>query len=292
LPNNNTAFAQITIAALDPNDPATANRVGPDNPADFVVDAAMRIFVDTLDGRSTNRFFYKACYVDGAENRSKLSQSGPPIWLPNVVPPKSPTFTKVLAGGADAVDPGDNKITLRWASNREADLAEYRVYRAMRESEARSLRSMTLVHTLPAPVGEPESRPAENVWTDSAIPALRWIYYRLTAVDTAGNESAPNDAVKARAFDESLPVVPTLTVVWAPGSTNVARAQWTSTTETRLDRRSPTELIWEHASEWLSAGTHSIDDSLDEHFPWKFRLRARKSTGAIAVGVDVNLLSK
>lgn len=286
LPHCEEAFAQITTVALDPDDPATANRVGPDNPPGYVVDAGLRIFIDTLDGRSTNRFFYRACYIDGAQNRSKLSLSGPPIWLPNVVPPGSPTFTKVLAG------PSDNKITLRWASNREEDLTEYRIYRAMDEADARSIRSMTLVHTVAVPAGEPEDRPAENSWVDDGIPALRWIYYRMTAVDVAGNESAPNDAVTARAYDESLPPVPALAVAWEVAPANDARAQWTATTETRLERRAATELMWENATDWLPAGVHAVDDHINENFPWKYRLRARKATGAVAVGPVVNLLSK
>lgn len=292
LPNNEVAFAQVTVSALDPDDPATANRVGPDNPPDFVVDQSLRIYVDTLDGRSNNRFFYKACYVDGAQNRSALSQSGPPIWLPNVVPPKPPTFTKVLAGDANPVVGGDNKVTLRWASNREDDLAEYRIYRAMDQANARSIRSMTLVHSAVVAAGDPVLRPAENAWTDHGLPALQWIYYRMTAVDTAGNESHPNDAVTARAFDEALPAVPPLIVAWVPIPDNDARAQWTATTETRLERRAATELIWENATDWLSPGSHTFDDSIDEHFRWKFRLRARKSTGAMAVGPEVNLLRK
>jgi hypothetical protein len=292
LPNNESAFVQVTISSLDPDDPATSNRVGPDNPPDFVVDSSLRIYIDTLDGRSTNRFFYKACYVDGAQNRSALSLSGPPIWLPKVVPPKPPTFTKVLAGDANPANPGDNKVTLRWASNREEDLAEYRIYRAMDQAAARSIRSMTLVHALAVAPGDPALRPAQNVWTDHGLSALQWIYYRMTAVDTAGNESLPNDAVTARAFDEALPTVPTLIVAWVPVPDNDARAQWTATTETRLERRAATELIWENATDWLPPGSHTFDDSIDEHFPWKFRLRARKSTGAVAVGPAVNLLRK
>ena len=266
--------------------------MGPDNPPDFVVDPSLRCYVDALDGRSTNRFFYKACYVDGAQNRSALSQSGPPIWLPKVVPPKPPTFTKVLAGSGDPNVPGDNRVTIRWASNREADLAEYRIYRAMDQASARSIRTMTLVHAVAVPPGDPALRPAQNVWTNEGLPALQWIYYRMTAVDSVGNESPPNDAVTARAFDESLPTVPQLTVQWAPSPDNDARVQWTATTATKLQRRAAIDIVWEDATGWLPPGSHAIDDSIDENFPWKYRLRARKATGAIAVGPEVNLLRK
>lgn len=292
LPRNEAAFAQITVAPLDPDDPAVANRVGPDNPPDFVVDPSLRMFLDALDGRSSNRFFYRACYLDGAQNRSALGVSGPPVWLPNVVAPKPPTLTKALAGAADPHQPGDSKITLRWASNREHDLAEYRVYRAFAPDDARSLRTMQLVHQDAVPAGDPLLRPAENTWTDAGVPALRWISYCLTAVDGDGNESPPSRVITARAYDESLPPVPPLTLDWLPSPPNRARASWTAATETRLERRAPSELIWDNASDWLPAGSHAVEDGVDEQFSWRYRIRARKATGAIAVGPDVLLLRK
>ena len=54
--------------------------------------------------------------------------------------------------------------------------------------------------------------------------------------------------------------------------------------ETRLERRAAAELIWENVTDWQPAGAHTLDDRIDEHFPWRFRLRARKATGATAVG--------
>jgi hypothetical protein len=83
-----------------------------------------------------------------------------------------------------------------------------------------------------------------------------------------------------------------LTIGWVPVPDNDARAQWTAATETRLERRAATELIWENATDWLPPGSHTFDDNLNQNFSWKFRLRARKSTGAIAVGPEVNLLKK
>ena len=165
LPGNERAFTQITIQPLDPDDPGVANRVGPDNPPDFVVDAALRAFVDTLDGRSANRYFYRSAYVDGAHNRGALSISSPPVWLHDVTPPRSPILTKALGG--------DRRITLRWASNREPDLVAYRVYRTDREESARDLSTMTLVHTESVPAGDPLDRPAEVSWMTPRRPAAR-----------------------------------------------------------------------------------------------------------------------
>src|ERR1035437_2360079 len=90
LPGIDRAFTQLTIQPLDSDDPANANRLGPDNPPDFVVDPALRATIDTLDGRTTNRYFYRSAYVDGVHNRGPMGLSSPPIWLPKVTPPRSP----------------------------------------------------------------------------------------------------------------------------------------------------------------------------------------------------------
>ena len=55
------------------------------------------------------------------------SPSAAAVWLPNVVPPRAASLQRVAGG--------DRRITLAWASNREPDLQEYRVYRAGSEQE-------------------------------------------------------------------------------------------------------------------------------------------------------------
>ncbi|MGZ3626553.1 MAG: hypothetical protein ACXVDN_02650, partial [Ktedonobacteraceae bacterium] len=86
LPGNERAFVQVTIQPLDPDDPANANRLGPDTPPDVALDPALRASIDTLDGRATNRYFYRVASIDQAQNRSGLSLASPPVYLPKVVP--------------------------------------------------------------------------------------------------------------------------------------------------------------------------------------------------------------
>ncbi len=205
LPGNERAFSQLTIQPLDPDDPANANRIGPDNPSDFRVDSSLRAYVDTLDGRSSNRYFYRAAYVDSAHNPSALSLSSPPVWLPDVVPPRAPVITKVLGG--------DRQITLYWASNRELDLAQYRVYRTDSEEAARDLRLMDLVYTEPVSRGDPSTRSAEMSWTNVSLPGKVSLYYRLTAFDVSGNESLPSPPIIGRAYDLTPPEPPTITKI-------------------------------------------------------------------------------
>jgi hypothetical protein len=276
LPGNESAFTQLTIQPLDPSDPSNANRAGPDNPSDFQVDPTLRSFIDTLDGRSTNRYFYRAAYVDGVNNRSELSISSPPIWLPPVVPPRQPVITKVL---------GDNrKITLRWNSNREPNLAEYRIYRSDSEESSRDLRLMTLVHTEVVPAGDAMLRAGEVEWTDMTVIGLVTFYYRLVAVDDVGNVSTPSSVLAGRAFDDLRPAPP----IWSsaqPGSTpNELSLSWTSTiTDLRcLVQRKPssTSSLWSSISGWIERGRYSFTDAeREEGIIYDYRLLVIDSLG-------------
>jgi len=297
LPGNEHAFSQITIWPLDsqerdPEDTALLrwrNRPGPDDPYTFrigdsenpLASPGLSAYIDALDGRATNRYFYRSSYVDGAHNRSPLSLSSPPIWLRDVVPPRAPVFSRVLGG--------DRQITLKWASNREQNLAEYRVYRTENGKNARDLRLMTLVHAEPAPSSDPADRPAEVSWTD-AVPGLVTFYYRLVAVDEVGNASTPSAVVTARAFDTTLPVPPALTVGWvARGGQTRAQIEWMSDDETLLQRREPGGP-WVDLAQWRPSGQVTVRDPFSEPAKsYEYRVRVRKYTGATALGPTVPL---
>jgi hypothetical protein len=259
------AYMQVTIKPLDLSDPANADRLGLDNdPATFAASGTVRAYIDTLPGKSTNKYFYAVMLLDGAQNRSALGGPTPPVYLPKVVPPRAPVITKVLGG--------DRQVTIKWASNREPDLAEYRVYRADNKDDAQDLRSMTLVHNEAVAAGDPAARPAEVSWADLAVPGLITFYYRLVAVDDAGNLSAPSPVAAARAFDRSPPPPPTwLRLEWVyldeqgaehPIADGVPQgavwrtavsAEWQTTerSTTLLQRRNIAGSIWQQASNWL-----------------------------------------
>lgn len=276
LSGNEAAFTQVTTQPLDPSDPATSNRVGPDNPPMFPVDPALRAYVDTLDGRGTNRYFYRAAYVDGAHNRSGLSLSGPPVWLPDVLPPRAPVFTKILGG--------DLQITLRWASNREADLAAYRIYRTDKPEAARDLRLMMLVKAEGVAAGDPMARPAEIVWSDRPVPASTMYLYRLTAVDLTGNESAPSSTVGARAYRAVPPQQPEWVdaVRIEQGAAPTVRLTWTLSEDLQVlvQRRVATRAVWSTVAAWLPLGTTTFDDTTaDPAVAYVYRLRGRDTLG-------------
>lgn len=291
LPGNERAFTQLTIQPLDPQEPDREdptllrwrNRRGPDDPDNFQVPdpnnplaaETLRVYTDTLDGRSTNRYFYRAAYVDGAHNRSmQLSLASPPVYLPDVVPPRRPVITKVLGG--------DRQIILWWASNREPDVAEYRVYRADSREAARDIRLMTLVHTEAVPVG-PQTRQATISWIDASIQALQTYWYCLTAFDHTGNESLPTAVVAARAFDDSRPEPP----VWSPAVTDpvtgVVTLRWThpdSSLRCLVQAQISGGGPWENLSRWLTRGQYQFDHGgRTPGLNYVYRLRVMDSNG-------------
>jgi hypothetical protein len=200
LPGNERVFSQVTIKPLDPDDPKNDDCRGANDPEDYKPDEDLRIYVDTLPGRTSSRYFYRAAYVDGAQNRSYLSLSSPPIYMPKVTPPRTPVITKVQGG--------NRQITLSWNCSREPDLVEYRIYRTDNNENARDIRLMTQVHSEVIPSGDPMERPVVMQQIDE-VPNLRSWYYRIVAIDVAGNVSPPSKLVTAQAYDLSPPAPPT-----------------------------------------------------------------------------------
>lgn len=288
LPGNERAFTQITVDPLDPSDPNTANRVGPDNPENYPIDPALRAYIATLDGRSRNRYFFRSQYVDSVQNRGEISLSSAAVNLPKVVPPRAPTFTRVLAGGALPTDPGDRKITLRWASNREPDLAAYRVYRASDAEAARDFRLMELITTVTVVASDP--RPPEVVHVDEDLLGGQTYYYQVVAVDEAGNASSPSRTLNARAFDTSPPVPPQITATWVP-TEDLPEAQisWSSEFEVAIQRRSA-DGGWTTVIPYTAPGTHALrDTSPDPRASHEYRALARSRLGALAFGEAIEL---
>jgi len=278
LPGNERAFSQVTIKPMDPTDSKNFDRRGANDSEDYEPDEDLRIYVDTLPGRTASRYFYRASYVDGAQNRSYLSLSGPPVYMPKVTPPRTPVITKVQGG--------NRQITLSWNCSREPDLVEYRIYRTDNNENARDIRLMTQVHSEVIPSGDPMERPVVMQQIDE-VPNLRSWYYRIVAIDVAGNVSPPSKLVTAQAYDLSPPAPPTwrraehvridqfgnekpadaVLDVYTPA---VALAWATIQPDLKcIVQRRPTDReVWSAVSPWLRAPAAYDDESC---WVWSFR---------------------
>jgi hypothetical protein len=117
------------------------------------------------------------------ELRSPVS-SPVTIAMRDTFPPHTPSGLEAVPGGAAAAD---RSIDLSWTPDSDADLAGYFVYR--QEVDPKGVVTGTVTRLNPTPVVGPAYR------DQTALPDHRYAY-RVTAVDTAGNESAPSADVQ------------------------------------------------------------------------------------------------
>lgn len=264
LSGSERAFQQLTVDPLDPADSANVDAADP----------GLLAYTDTLDGRSQNRYLYRVLAVDGAQNRSDLSLAGPPVHLHDVVPPRAPVLTRILGD--------EGKVVLRWAANREADLSEYRVYRAESEAETRDVRLMSrLALTVAGTAAVGGSVTCDDA---TAIPGHTY-YYRVVAVDTAGNVSPPSATLAGRAIDTSPPDPPAFTAgAWAEtGGTLGIHLEWEAGREgarALVQRREATGTDWSGISTWLTATSYD-DSSASPDTSYVYRLRVKSAAGLL-----------
>ena len=107
-------------------------------------------------------------------NESAPSATASATPLPDLTPPSAPSGLQAAAG--------DRQVTLDWADNTDA-VAGYRVYRN----------------------GSPVATPTGSGYTDTGLTNGSTYTYRVTALDQAGNESAPSNQISA---SPQAPVTP------------------------------------------------------------------------------------
>ncbi|HEV8239547.1 MAG TPA: hypothetical protein VGS57_09280 [Thermoanaerobaculia bacterium] len=274
LPGNEEAFTQVTLEPLAMSDPQLVDQRRPDDDANYAPKGERRAYLDILPGRATNRYFYRALFVDGAQNQGGLSLPGPPVYLRKVEPPRTPAIVKVVGG--------DRKITLYWPANPEGDIAVYQLYRADRPEAARDLRQMTLIHT------QPGAAPPQELlhWTDEPLSGRTNYFYRLAARSASGLTSPPSTVVLARAHDQKPPKPP----LWVAGTWVGAGAgidlEWSPPDDppvtTIVMRRSGAR--WVAVSAWLASGVNRfIDSGAIQGTVNRYRLRVRTAAGNVNV---------
>lgn len=269
LPGNEAAFTQVTLQPFEMAAAEIHDERRPDDDAAYVAaDTAVRAYTDTLPGRATNRYFYRASFVDGAQHQSALSLAGPPVYLHKVEPPRAPVITKVIAG--------DRQITIRWAANREPNLAEYRIYQTTNKEATRDLRLMTLVRTAGA---------TDQEWIDTDALPLVSMHYSLVAVDSDGNSSAPSKPVLSRAFDDSRLQAPTWVSPILNPADNSVILSWISDSidlQGVLLRRAISETEWVNLTGWMPKGVTAFTDHRTTLGEYVYRLRVVDAAGRIA----------
>lgn len=155
--------------------------VDADTPGEYLLLTADPIdtnyFEQRLPENVKNEFFYYLVAIDTSFNRSPPSDFATAV-LPDVTPPEQPFIERVTYT--------DEAIAVHWTSNVESDLAGYHVYRS--DSSQQDF----------ARVNQRLLPPYSFRYIDrSAEPNVDY-YYRLSALDSTGNESIPSEHAYAR----------------------------------------------------------------------------------------------
>ena len=143
-------------------------------------------------------------------NSMNLGAASPP-------PPPADTTAPATPKGLTAT-PSQSGIALDWNNNTESDLAGYNVYR----SDAAG-GTFTKLNSTPL---------ASSQYDDTKAPASQYSYYRVTAIDTSGNESAPITDSAERPAPDTAPGIPN--GFKATASQSGISLAWKANTETDL----------------------------------------------------------
>lgn len=129
----------------------------------------------TVTADPSGEFFEKSAGNNEHRSKIRIERSGVTLLYQDPAPGGTDTTAPAAPTGLTAQG-GDTTVSLDWTGNAERDLSHYGVYRLA--GEEYTLLADTTV----------------SGYTDTGLENGTRYCYRVTAIDTAGNESAPSDA--------------------------------------------------------------------------------------------------
>lgn len=293
LPSNVSAFSRITNPPLRPDVAENDDRVGPnENPPPYTPQSNRGSFLDTLDGRATNRYFYRTAHVDDAHNQGPMGVSTPPVYLPVTSLPATPSVT--------GIDAADRQITVRWRGVLDAGISRYRVYRASTRAAADDLRSMDVAGEVAPPGGtggDPVPATGELDLVDTKVIPLQPYYYRVTAIRAATaavgeTESRPSPVSTGRAFRSGVPDAPVMEppVLDPTAVPPSVLLSWTTAEplQVLVQRRVAGESAWRTVTDWSSSATSTFSDhGVLAGTAYDYRVRGRDLAAIVSGYSDI-----
>jgi hypothetical protein len=160
---------------------------------------------ESLNGLSSNNYFYAIKLVDTNGLQSVLSLATPPVSIPLTAPPPAPVVTSLLAG--------ENEVIIRWAKSPAIPVAGYLLYRTQDKSKAADWRMMEPVgvngngtFTVTVNGDLPDK---EFEYHDATVTARVPYYYGLIAVGLNDEgkwlKSGLSQVVTGQAYDQTPP---------------------------------------------------------------------------------------
>ncbi len=157
-------------------------------------------------------YYYAITAVDADHNESALSdeKSAEPTPTPDITAPLPPTELVATAG--------DGRVTLSWTASTDGDVASYEIYRSASSGAAGQL-----IQAVPS---------TDSAFIDTTTTNGNRYYYRVVAVDFAGNKSGYSNESDATPADTTAPAVPAN--VTATAGIQQITLSWTANAEPDL----------------------------------------------------------
>ena len=119
------------------------------------------------------------------------------------------------------------------------------------------------------------------VYQDEGLLGLTDYYYRLVAVNAAGNLSEGSEVAVGRSYDITPPISPSISLAF--DSTNhLVMLQWVPDLSDTymIQRREQNEMVWRNISQWLPLGTTLHEDhNIQRGATYYYRLRVKSRVG-------------
>ncbi len=214
----------------------------------------------TLSSLEPGLTYYVAATCYDTDGNESWYSSEAATSIIDIVPPASPQNLSAQAG--------DKQVTLTWTANTENDFLRYRIY------EGTTANPVTAIDS--------SESAFDTTRTISELNNGTTYHFRITAVDTAGNESGFSNEVNVTPSDQTAPAAPTSLV--AEAGEGQATMIWAKSTESDFLRyriyggttSNPTTAI--DSSESILDITRTIS-GLDNGTNYYFRITAVDTAG-------------
>lgn len=200
-------------------------------------------------------YIYEISAVDLAGNESNRSLQISRTTLADSIPPSVPANFK-------ATPSSSTQVSLTWtASTDDVKVSSYNIYRATGSGTVYTKIAST----------------ASLSYTDSYLNPLTQYFYRVTAIDSSGNESSYDSADAITKADTEKPIPPTLVKAKAVSQTEV-ELEWSGATD-NVGIVSYSVYRAEGKTKAMSVGTSTdssfSDDTVEANKTYKYHILAR-----------------
>ena len=255
LAENNAAYTRLHSQPIyeDDNDYQDRNTDIPDpiSGAIYTPSSDLLLYCDaTLDGRGTNRYFYRVKTTGSNGLSSEFGESTLPVEAPRTTPPPRPVITTITGG--------EKQITIKWAKNPGVEIAGYLLYRTDDKKKVVDWRRMQLIKANDADTYSVEINgdlpQKEFKFIDDSVIPRRPYYYAVVAVSLSDEgkwlKSRSSLPKSGQAYDLTPPDPPAWDEVnsgWVYIDDNEVVYEWDADLSSAVNPQPAVRLVWEPA---------------------------------------------